>query len=72
MDNLVGAHEPKRVRGLIEGKGCQLLYLTAYSPDYNPIEEASSKIKTLLCKIAARSRKDLVGAIGGVLSAVSS
>src|SRR5215207_5060808 len=71
MDNL-GAHTPKRVRELVEGKGCQLLYLPAYSPDYNPIEEAFSKIKTLLRKIAARNRKDLVGTIGEVLSAVSS
>ncbi|CAA9418933.1 MAG: hypothetical protein AVDCRST_MAG22-2422 [uncultured Rubrobacteraceae bacterium] len=39
MDNL-GAHRPKRVRELIEGRGCELLYLPAYSPDCNPIEEA--------------------------------
>ena len=36
MDNL-GAHRPKRVRELIEGRGCELVYLPAYSPDYNPI-----------------------------------
>jgi DDE superfamily endonuclease len=43
MDNL-GAHGPKRVRELIEGQGCELVYLPAYSPDYNPIEEAFVKI----------------------------
>jgi transposase len=37
MDNL-GAHRPKRVRELIEQRGCELLYLPSYSPDYNPIE----------------------------------
>lgn len=37
MDNL-GAHRPKRIRELIEGRGCELLYLPAYSPDLNPIE----------------------------------
>ena len=47
MDNL-GAHRPKRVRELIEGRGCELVYLPAYSPDLNPIEEALSKIKHLL------------------------
>jgi hypothetical protein len=47
MDNL-GAHKPKRVRELIEDRGCRLLYLPAYSPDYNPIEEAFSKIKGLV------------------------
>src|SRR3712207_8532606 len=49
MDNL-GAHRPKRVRELIEGRGCELVYLPAYSPDYNPIEEAFAKIKNLLRK----------------------
>ena len=42
MDNL-GAHRPKRVRELIEARGCELIYLPSYSPDLNPIEEAFSK-----------------------------
>jgi len=71
MDNL-GAHKPKRVRELIEDKGCQLLYLPAYSPDYNPIEEAFSKVKRLLRKVGARTRGSLVEAIGRALSAISS
>ena len=49
MDNL-GAHRPNRVRELIEERGCELLYLPAYSPDYNPIEEAFAKIKDLLAR----------------------
>src|SRR5215210_5626338 len=44
MDNL-GAHRPKRIGQLIERQGCELLYLPAYSPDYNPIEEAFAKLK---------------------------
>ena len=71
MDNL-GAHRPKRVRELIEARGCELVYLPAYSPDYNPIEEALAKIKSLLLrKAAARSKEILVEAIGAALSAVS-
>jgi transposase len=70
MDNL-SAHKPKRIRELIEQQGCELLYLPAYSPDYNPIEEAFSKIKNLLRKAAARSKEALVEAIGQALSAVS-
>jgi transposase len=58
MDNL-GAHRPRRIRELIEGRGCELLYLPAYSPDYNPIEEAFAKMKNLLRKAAARSKKAL-------------
>ena len=49
VDNL-DAHKGERVRELIEERGCQLLYLPAYSPDFNPIEEAFSKIKGLLAK----------------------
>jgi transposase len=71
MDNL-GAHKPKRVRELIKGRGCELLYLAAYSPDYNPIEEAFSKIKGLLRKAQARTREALVETMGRALSAVSS
>lgn len=71
MDNL-GAHRPKRVRDLIEDAGCELLYLPAYSPDYNPIEEAFAKLKHLLRKAAARSKGALVEATGVALSAVSS
>lgn len=70
MDNL-GAHRPKRIRELIEQQGCELLYLPAYSPDYNPIEEAFAKIKNLLRQATARTKEALVEAIGAALSAVS-
>ena len=70
MDNL-GAHRPKRVRELIEQRGCELLYLPAYSPDYNPIEEAFAKIKNLLRKASARSKEALVEAKAVALSVIS-
>lgn len=70
MDSLP-AHKPNRVRELIEGRGCELLYLPSYSPDYNPIEEAFSKIKEILRRAEARSREALVEALGEALSAVS-
>jgi transposase len=71
MDNLT-AHRGERVRELIEGRGCELVYLPSYSPDFNPIEEAFSKIKGLVRKAEARTREALVEAIGSALSAVSS
>ena len=71
MDNL-GAHRPKRIRELIEERGCELLYLPSYSPDLNPIEEALSKIKHILRKIAARTKETLIDAIGRAMAAVSS
>jgi len=69
MDNL-GAHRPRRVRELIEGRGCELVYLPPYSPDFNPIEEAFSKVKHILRKIAARTKEALVGAMGRALDAI--
>jgi transposase len=70
MDNL-SAHRPKRIRELIEQRGCELVYLPSYSPDYNPIEEAFAKIKNLLRKAAARSKEALIGAIAAALSAIT-
>ena len=70
MDNL-GAHRPKRVRELIEGKGCELVYLPPYSPDLNPIEEAFSKVKHILRKIGARGKEALIEAMSRALGAVS-
>jgi transposase len=70
VDNL-SAHKGERVRELIEARGCELLYLPPYSPDFNPIEEAFSKIKGLLRKAQARSREALVEALGRAISAVS-
>ena len=49
MDNL-SAHKSERLRKLIEGVGCELVYLPSYSPDFNPIEEAF-KIKSILPKV---------------------
>ena len=42
MDNL-SSHKGKRVRELIEGRGCELVYLPPYSPDLNPIEKLSAR-----------------------------
>ena len=70
MDNL-SAHKGERIRELIEERSCELVYLPSYSPDFNPIEEAFSKIKGLLRKGEARTRGALVEAIGRAISAVT-
>ena len=69
MDNL-SAHKAEKVRKLVEGAGCELLYLPPYSPDLNPIEEAFSKIKGILRKAEARTREALVEVLGPALSSV--
>jgi transposase len=70
MDNL-SAHKPARVRELIEERGCELIYLPSYSPDFNPIEEAFSKIKGMVRQAGARTKDALVEVLGEALSAVS-
>ena len=71
VDNL-SAHKRSRVHELIEAKGRKLLYLPPYhSPDLNPIEEAFSKIKSLLRRAGAYTREALVEAIGWALGAVN-
>src|SRR5215216_5134192 len=55
----------------IEARGCELLYLPPYSPDFNPIEEAFSKVKGFLRKAGAHTREALVEALGAALDAVT-
>ena len=70
LDNL-SAHKSERARELIEGQGCQLLFLPPNSPDFNPIEEAFSKIKGALRKAQARTRQALIEALGAAISTVT-
>jgi transposase len=56
MDNL-GSHKGAGVRAAIETAGAKLLYLTPYSPDFNPIENAFAKLKALLRNEAERPSK---------------
>jgi len=70
LDNL-SAHKGGRVREIVECRGCGLLYLPPYSPDFNPIEQAFSKVKGLLRRAEVRTRGALVEAMGRALDAVS-
>jgi len=62
MDNLA-SHKVAGVRERIEAAGATLLYLPPYSPNFNPIEMAFSKLKAALRKAAARTKADLWDAI---------
>ena len=70
MDNL-SAHKVAGVQQLIAATGARLLYLPPYSPDFNPIEEAWSKIKQFLRSAKARTADALEGAIAEALRAVT-
>jgi transposase len=66
MDNL-SSHKGPRVREMIEAAGATLLFLPPYSPDFNPIENAFSKLKAHLRKAAERTVDGLWNAIGRVI-----
>ncbi len=70
MDNL-SSQKGGRVSELIEQRGCELVYLPPYSPDFNPIEEAFAKVKGLVRKFEGRTHEALVEAIGRALDALS-
>ena len=70
LDNL-SAHKVAGVRQLIEDRGAQLLYLPPYSPDFNPIEQAWSKLKQRLRGVKARVLEQLEPAIADALSAIT-
>jgi transposase len=54
LDNL-GSHKGSAVRQAIREAGARLLFLPAYSPDLNPIEQVFSKLKHLMRKACERT-----------------
>jgi transposase len=70
MDNL-NVHRATAVRDRIEARQCQLVFLPSYSPDFNPIEEAFSKLKTYLRRVKARTRERLESAIAEGLQRIT-
>ncbi len=70
MDNL-SSHSSPKAEQAIQARGCQLLFLPAYSPDLSPIEEAFSKLKAFLRRVGARTREDLWQAISHALELIT-
>ena len=71
MDNL-SPHKSDQTLSLIAEAGAEVLFLPAYSPDFNPIEMMWSKIKSLLRSAEARTVSDLITAIGQALARITS
>lgn len=67
MDNL-GSHKCPGVRAAIEAAGATLHCLPPYSRDFNPFENAFSKLKALLRKASERTVEGLWNAIGLLLA----
>ncbi len=70
LDNL-SAHKSPRVDELIEATGARVLRLPPYSPDFNPIEMAISKMKSLLRKLSRRSVEGLEHAVAQAMEAIT-
>ena len=70
LDNL-SAHKVAGVRELVEARGARLVYLPPYSPDFNPIEQAWSKIKHQLRSAKARLAEALEQAAAEAISSIT-
>lgn len=62
MDNC-SIHKAAAIEALLTAAGARLIYLPPYSPDFSPIENCWSKIKTILRRIGARTYSDLLKAL---------
>ena len=71
MDN-VSVHKGVGVREAIEARGAFAVYLPAYSPDLNPIEQVFAKLKAILRKIAAYTLKKAAYSIDRLCKAIAS
>jgi transposase len=70
MDNLSGHKHPDVLDALAQ-RGVQVKLLPPYSPDFNPIEEAFSKVKQALRRWRARTTTELIEAVGDALRAIT-
>jgi len=64
-------HKVAGVREQIEATGARLIYLPPYSPDFNPIEQARSKVKQILRSLKARTAEALEAAVAEALAAIT-
>ena len=62
MDNM-RTHHPKEVKKIIEELKINVVYLTPYSPGFNPIEKMWPEIKSVLRKLKVRVLESLPDAI---------
>jgi transposase len=70
LDNL-SVHKAASIRHALEARGCTLLFLPPYSPDFTPIEQAFSKIKAILRRLGARTHEALWEAMRVAVEAIT-
>jgi transposase len=67
----LSAHTAASIREALEARGCSVLFLPPYSPDFTPIEQAFSKLKALLRGLGARTREALEEAVRLAVEAIT-
>lgn len=70
LDNL-NVHKASRIERVAGARGAQVLWLPPYSPDFSPIEQCWSKIKTLLRAAKARTREELEKALAEAIKLIA-
>jgi len=70
LDNL-GAHRAGRIERIAESCGARVIWLPPYSPDFSPIEQMWSKLKTYLRKVKARTSEELDRAVAEGLQLIT-
>jgi transposase len=70
LDN-VSTHKVDGVEEAIEARGARAVYLPAYSPDLNPIEQLFARLKSFLRKMKARTVDELWRAISCFVKEIS-
>lgn len=70
MDTLP-AHKRQAAQSTIERPGAEVMFLPPYSPDFNPIEMALSKLKPMRRAKAERTVSAPGGAVGAMLPTFS-
>jgi transposase len=70
LDNL-NVHKASQIAQVATQRGAQVLWLPPYSPDFSPIEQCWSKVKTLLRAAKARTREELEKALAQAINRVT-
>lgn len=70
LDNL-NVHKASQVEEVARACGAKVIWLAPYSPDFSPIEQCWSKIKTCLRTAKARTREELERALAGAIKLVT-
>ena len=70
MDNCP-IHKREEVEDAVEARGASVIFLPAYSPDLNPIENCWSKVKSILRSIKPRTLEELLEALVQAFSSLT-